>query len=151
VYCWRTATNRSILCLTIMSTQLRARFISMSRGLFRSPQMTLHFSSPGLTAWLPRQKKTGTGIRLRKELPFCRCWTRRGRSIAGCRGSPGCSFLELSIEGRGLFRLSQDQRTPRLIWSGRPGSNRRHSAWEADVLPLNYSRPVLQSSKIGLD
>src|ERR1700722_7865288 len=29
-----------------------------------------------------------------------------------------------------------------IIWSGRPGSNRRHSAWEADVLPLNYSRPA---------
>jgi hypothetical protein len=28
----------------------------------------------------------------------------------------------------------------RFYWSGRPGSNRRHSAWEADVLPLNYSR-----------
>src|ERR1035438_7797760 len=28
-----------------------------------------------------------------------------------------------------------------ILWSGRPGSNRRHSAWEADVLPLNYSRP----------
>ena len=28
------------------------------------------------------------------------------------------------------------------VWSGRPGSNRRHSAWEADVLPLNYSRFV---------
>ena len=27
-------------------------------------------------------------------------------------------------------------------WSGRPGSNWRHSAWEADVLPLNYSRPL---------
>src|ERR1700733_10957512 len=27
-------------------------------------------------------------------------------------------------------------------WSGRPGSNRRHSAWEADVLPLNYSRSL---------
>ncbi len=27
-----------------------------------------------------------------------------------------------------------------ILWSGRPGSNRRHSAWEADVLPLNYSR-----------
>src|ERR1700756_3799088 len=27
-------------------------------------------------------------------------------------------------------------------WSGRPGSNRRHPAWEAGVLPLNYSRPV---------
>jgi hypothetical protein len=25
-------------------------------------------------------------------------------------------------------------------WSGRPGSNRRHRAWEARVLPLNYSR-----------
>jgi hypothetical protein len=25
-------------------------------------------------------------------------------------------------------------------WSGRPGSNRRRSAWEADILPLNYSR-----------
>ena len=29
-----------------------------------------------------------------------------------------------------------------MNWSGRPGSNRRHSAWEADVLPLNYSRPL---------
>ena len=28
----------------------------------------------------------------------------------------------------------------RRHWSGRPGSNRRHSAWEADVLPLNYAR-----------
>ena len=27
-----------------------------------------------------------------------------------------------------------------LDWSGRPGSNRRHRAWEARVLPLNYSR-----------
>ena len=27
-------------------------------------------------------------------------------------------------------------------WSGRRGSNPRHSAWEADVLPLNYSRSL---------
>lgn len=27
-------------------------------------------------------------------------------------------------------------------WSGRPGSNRRRSAWEADILPLNYSRKM---------
>src|SRR5580704_5567374 len=27
-----------------------------------------------------------------------------------------------------------------MNWSGRPGSNRRHPAWEAGVLPLNYSR-----------
>jgi hypothetical protein len=26
-------------------------------------------------------------------------------------------------------------------WSGRPGSNRRRPAWEAGILPLNYSRP----------
>ena len=29
----------------------------------------------------------------------------------------------------------------RSNWSGRWGSNPRHSAWEADVLPLNYARP----------
>src|ERR1700722_4056941 len=41
-------------------------------------------------------------------------------------------------------------------WSGRPGSNRRHSAWEADVLPLNYSRshtsrrcPIIASSSVA--
>src|SRR5579864_5384009 len=28
-------------------------------------------------------------------------------------------------------------------WSGRPGSNRRHPAWEAGVLPLNYSRSMV--------
>ena len=27
-------------------------------------------------------------------------------------------------------------------WSGRPGSNRRRPAWEAGILPLNYSRPL---------
>ena len=33
-------------------------------------------------------------------------------------------------------------------WSGRPGSNRRHPAWEAGVLPLNYSRSKLNLEKI---
>jgi hypothetical protein len=32
-------------------------------------------------------------------------------------------------------------------WSGRSGSNRRHSAWEADVLPLNYARNGGQDSE----
>jgi hypothetical protein len=27
-------------------------------------------------------------------------------------------------------------------WSGRRESNPRHSAWEADVLPLNYGRKI---------
>ena len=28
-------------------------------------------------------------------------------------------------------------------WSGKRDSNPRHSAWEADALPLNYSRKLL--------
>ena len=31
-------------------------------------------------------------------------------------------------------------------WSGRPDSNRRRPAWEAGILPLNYSRVPLFSS-----
>ena len=31
-------------------------------------------------------------------------------------------------------------RVEALDWSGKRGSNPRHSAWEADALPLNYSR-----------
>lgn len=27
-----------------------------------------------------------------------------------------------------------------IVWSGRRESNSLHSAWEADVLPVNYSR-----------
>ena len=33
-------------------------------------------------------------------------------------------------------------------WSGRPGSNRRHPAWEAGVLPLNYSRSVVNETSL---
>ena len=36
----------------------------------------------------------------------------------------------------------EEQRQGRKRWSGRPGSNRRHPAWEAGVLPLNYSRSL---------
>src|SRR5260370_41325993 len=32
-------------------------------------------------------------------------------------------------------------------WSGRWESNPRHSAWEADVLPLNYARAIAQNSE----
>ena len=66
--------------------------------------------------------------------------------------APSFAFLAKS----GFFCLRGDSR-PRLFsgpevsgplarrclrneWSGRPGSNRRHPAWEAGVLPLNYSR-----------
>src|ERR1035438_8231336 len=29
-------------------------------------------------------------------------------------------------------------------WSGRPDSNRRRPAWEAGILPLNYSRSIVR-------
>ena len=32
-----------------------------------------------------------------------------------------------------------------ILWSGRPGSNRRRPAWEAGILPLNYSRLLKHS------
>src|SRR5579863_252425 len=46
----------------------------------------------------------------------------------------GCKRLGMTKGLGGGIRVGK-------IWSGRPGSNRRHPAWEAGVLPLNYSRP----------
>src|ERR1700688_2090145 len=39
--------------------------------------------------------------------------------------------------------LRNGQKKNHKRWSGRPGSNRRHPAWEAGVLPLNYSRSLV--------
>jgi hypothetical protein len=50
---------------------------------------------------------------------------------------PAVNRLEKSLNGADNFEYF---RKLLILWSGRPGSNRRHSAWEADVLPLNYSR-----------
>lgn len=36
--------------------------------------------------------------------------------------------------------------TIRTNWSGEPGSNRRHSPWQGDILPLNYPRILNNSS-----
>jgi hypothetical protein len=36
----------------------------------------------------------------------------------------------------------------RIVWSGRPGSNRRRPAWEAGILPLNYTR---SEASLGAD
>lgn len=38
------------------------------------------------------------------------------------------------------FKNREGQRYQRPWWSGRWGSNPRHQAWEACVLPLNYAR-----------
>ena len=38
------------------------------------------------------------------------------------------------------------------IWSGRGESNPRRSAWEADILPLNYSRSCKELSvRLGIE
>src|ERR1700688_2001063 len=37
-----------------------------------------------------------------------------------------------------------------ILWSGRPGSNRRRPAWEAGILPLNYARSDPDSSVLLL-
>ena len=42
------------------------------------------------------------------------------RKVSSCKRSISCKLLK--------------------SWSGRPGSNRRRPAWEAGILPLNYSR-----------
>src|SRR5918992_1469282 len=52
----------------------------------------------------------------------------------GCQGTP-------SAEAFGPARQAWNK--DRREWSGRRESNPRHSAWEADVLPLNYTRPSL--------
>jgi hypothetical protein len=53
-------------------------------------------------------------------------------------------------------RASESLTIQRVGWSGRWESNPRHSAWEADVLPLNYARvpysyPALPRSGKGVD
>src|SRR5277367_5954164 len=53
-------------------------------------------------------------------------------------GRFGRLFLDPGAETAFSLSLLEDAK----IWSGRPGSNRRHPAWEAGVLPLNYSRPA---------
>src|ERR1035437_48521 len=42
--------------------------------------------------------------------------------------------------------LSPMERKPKKRWSGRPGSNRRPTAWKAETLPLSYSRWSLFST-----
>jgi hypothetical protein len=60
-------------------------------------------------------------------------------------------LISSQVHSTGLCHLSarepfrMPRRPARAAWSGRPGSNRRHSAWEADVLPLNYSRHLFST------
>jgi hypothetical protein len=52
----------------------------------------------------------------------------------------------LSVFQEMCLRIEQFRIRNLEDWSGRPGSNRRHPAWEAGVLPLNYSRSANDST-----
>ena len=68
---------------------------------------------------------------------------RHWRSVAGIEnGNHMAGTAEAGSLDRAQARYGhpKGRRAVRRHWSGRPGSNRRHSAWEADVLPLNYAR-----------
>jgi hypothetical protein len=69
------------------------------------------------------------------------------RRYCAYRLTPNASFvqgtggIEPPYEGFADLRLTTWLRALyKAGWSGRRESNPRHSAWEADVLPLNYSR-----------
>ena len=55
-------------------------------------------------------------------------------------GIRGFSAAPLHVENRCVSGSRRAVFRRGVVWSGRAGSNRRHSAWEADVLPLNYAR-----------
>jgi hypothetical protein len=82
--------------------------------------------------------------------PLC---PRDDRQVThGCAAAPGApGGIETGREqtiGNGLGNAGNASSTVERtidcdhsqIWSGRSGSNRRHTAWEAVVLPLNYAR-----------
>ena len=81
-----------------------------------------------LEAWAGARTRGSTQARESKELMMLGVTapTRRRPAISAFTFvRPGCRQI---IDVKGYF------------WSGRGESNPRHSAWEADVLPLNYAR-----------
>src|ERR1700685_3225975 len=65
---------------------------------------------------------------------------QREKSAANCGGEASSAAARLACQPK--LRSS-------VGWSGRWESNPRHSAWEADVLPLNYARMLARIAKRG--
>src|SRR5579862_2495526 len=73
-----------------------------------------------------------------------------GKPVALQRGAKPPAFLEATTAKLAGFRLAcQPKLRSSVGWSGRWESNPRHSAWEADVLPLNYARALCTIAKRG--
>jgi hypothetical protein len=67
-----------------------------------------------------------------------------GKPVALQRGAKSTAFAKTMAGNLAGFRLAcQPKQRSSEGWSGRWESNPRHSAWEADVLPLNYARIYL--------
>ncbi len=66
------------------------------------------------------------------------------------RGAKPPAFIEAATAKLAGFKLAcQPKLQSSVGWSGRWESNPRHSAWEADVLPLNYARTLFRIAKRG--
>ena len=72
------------------------------------------------------------------------CGTRLSRELTGgMRSGKIGTALAFAV----IAVTPETEEVPKSLktWSGRPDSNRRRPAWEAGILPLNYSRACLQS------
>jgi hypothetical protein len=66
---------------------------------------------------------------------------RRGSEFPLQRSAKPPALIEATVAKLAEFGLAcQPKLRSSVGWSGRWESNPRHSAWEADVLPLNYAR-----------
>jgi hypothetical protein len=69
-----------------------------------------------------------------RPIPLDVCWTKAHRNIQQAASVP------VIFRSEERLRNAKTPGVPGVCWSGRWESNPRHSAWEADVLPLNYTR-----------
>ena len=118
-----------------------------------------------LDSYLQRQWRHELGIALpiaaccidsgyKSQAVYDACRTRYHRRVFAVNGQGGPHPISLTLAAQNPIPSRERQRAVRTnwhaysvtipkcvkTWSGRWGSNPRHPAWEAGVLPLNYSR-----------
>src|SRR5579862_4712152 len=78
----------------------------------------------------------------RQNAPGIRVTLQRGANPPAVVEATTAQLAGFSLACQPKLRSSEG-------WSGRWESNPRHSAWEADVLPLNYARALCRIAKRG--
>lgn len=124
-----TACNRSTFLETAF---FRGSLIRLPDPLVRSP-------APSLGTRCDPGSRPGAG-----SSPFPRRTIRPVPRGTPSPASSGCGFHR-GILTRGSGRTRRSKKAPchgrgRKVWSGKRDSNPRLPAWEASILPLNYSR-----------